>query len=107
AAKVGYDIESQIPKSMRDADGTTLRFIEVKGRAQGADTVTVSKNEILTSFNKPDEYILAIVEVDGDSTKTVYLKKPFSERPDFAATSVNYNITELMDAAEIILQRGD
>ena len=106
AAKVGYDVESQIPQSMRSADGTTLRFIEVKGRVKGADTVTVSKNEILTAFNKPDEYILAIVEVDGTLTKTVYLKKPFRERPDFAATSVNYVIKDLIDNSEIILQRG-
>ena len=106
AAKVGYDVESQIPQTMRVSDGTTLRFIEVKGRAKGADTVTVSKNEILTAFNKPDEYILAVVEVDSSATKTVYLKKPFRERPDFAATSVNYDIVELVGGSEIILQRG-
>ena len=69
--------------------------------------MTVSKNEILTAFNKPDEYILAIVEVDGGSTKTVYLKKPFRERPDFAATSVNYDIVELVGGSEILLQRGN
>ena len=101
AEKCGYDIESLIPPEIR---GTLspLRFIEVKGRAKGADTVTVTKNEILTALNKPDEFILAIVEVDGTNTKTTYLKKPFSERPDFAATSVNYNIAELMNSAEII-----
>lgn len=107
AAKVGYDVESFIPQDKRDAGGHTLRFIEVKGRVSGADTVTVSKNEILTAFNKPDEYILAIVEVDGSHTKTVYLKKPFRERPDFAATSVNYDIAELIGSSEIILQRGN
>jgi hypothetical protein len=107
AAKVGYDVESAIPQEKRGVDGATLRFIEVKGRAAGADTVTVSKNEILTAFNKPDEYILAIVEVDGANTKTVYLKRPFREHPDFAATSVNYNIGALMDFAEIMLQRGE
>lgn len=104
AAKVGYDVESQIPRSMNAIDGGTLRFIEVKGRMKGADTVTVSKNEILTAFNKPDQYILAIVEVDGDETHTVYLKKPFHERPDFAATSVNFNIIELVNGSEIILR---
>lgn len=107
AAKVGYDVESQIPQPKRGADGSTLRFIEVKGRVRGANTVTVSKNEILTAFNKPDEYILAIVEVDGTNTKTVYLKKPFRERPDFAATSVNYDIVELVGGSEILLQRGN
>ncbi|MCL1791863.1 MAG: SNF2-related protein [Peptococcaceae bacterium] len=105
AAKVGYDIESQIPKDKRDAGGATLRFIEVKGRAVGAETVTVSKNEILTALNKPDEFLLAIVEVDGERTKAVYLKKPFYERPDFAATSVNYDIVKLVGESEIVLQR--
>ena len=79
----------------------------MKGRTAGADTVTVTKNEILTAFNKPEQYILAIVEVDGDETNVVYLKKPFKERPDFAATSVNYNISELMKHADIILKRGN
>lgn len=107
AAKVGYDVESRIPQHMRTEDGNTLRFIEVKGREKGADTVTVTKNEILTAFNKPDEYILAIVEVDSSNTSTVYLKQPFRERPDFAATSVNYDIAELIRSAKIILRRGN
>ncbi len=105
AAKCGYDVESLIPKELRE-EAAPLRFIEVKGRAKGANTVTVTKNEILTAFNKPDEYILAIVEVDGLRTQTVYLRRPFRERPDFAATSVNYDIAELMGCAEILLKRG-
>jgi superfamily II DNA or RNA helicase len=100
-AKCGYDVESLIPADKRGTEGGMLRFIEVKGRTKGADIVTVSKNEILTAFNKPDEYILAIVEVDGTNTKTVYLKRPFRERPDFAATSVSYSIAELINGAEI------
>jgi uncharacterized OB-fold protein len=99
-------VESLIPRELRGTDSSPLRFIEVKGRAKGADTVTVSKNEILTAFNKPEEYILAIVEVDGADTHTVYLKRPFRERPDFAATSVNYDIAELTDGAEILLEQG-
>lgn len=106
AAKVGYDVESQIPNKMRGSDDSRLRFIEVKGRTKGANTVTVSKNEILTAFNKPDEYILAIVEIDSIATKTIYLKKPFRERPDFAATSINYDIIDLVSGSEIILERG-
>ena len=35
--KLGYDIESAIPGTGR------LRFIEVKGRVAGADTITVTK----------------------------------------------------------------
>jgi len=107
AEKVGYDIESQIPVEKRDKGGSTLRFIEVKGRAAGADTVTVSKNEILTALNKPDEYILAIIEVNGAHTETVYLRKPFRERPDFAATSITYNIKEIVAGSEILLTKWD
>ena len=81
-----------------------MRFIEVKGRASGAATVTVSKNEILTGLNKPEEFILAIVEVDGDKTKIVYLKRPFVQAPDISATSINYNIDDLLRYAEIVYQ---
>ena len=105
AKKVGYDIESLIPLDKRGNDGAPLRFIEIKGRVKGAGTVTVSKNEILTAFNKPDGYILAIVEVDGVETNTTYLTKPFQKPPDFAATSVNYSIDELIDSSEILLKR--
>lgn len=105
-AKVGYDVESWIPVERRKTDGSSLRFIEVKGRVSGNTTVTVSKNEILTGLNKPDEYILALVEVDGEETRTRYLRKPFRLKPDFAVTSVNYNISELLKNSEIILQRG-
>ena len=54
--KLSYDIESRDPRTGR------LRFIEVKGRASGADTITVTRNEILYSLNKPEDFILAIVE---------------------------------------------
>ncbi|MDR0391011.1 MAG: DUF3883 domain-containing protein [Planctomycetaceae bacterium] len=107
AAKVGYDVESTIPPYLRGADGASLRFIEVKGRGKGAKTVTVTKNEILTALNKPDEYILAIVEVDGNNTTTIYLKTPFRKRPDFAATSVTYDIADLISGSEILLKRGN
>ncbi len=95
--KCGYDIESRIP----DEPGR-LRFIEVKGRAKGADTVTITKNEILTALNKPDDFILAIVEVDGDATEHYYIRRPFNKEPDFGVTSVNYKLKELKEKAEQI-----
>lgn len=103
--KRGYDVESTIPVELRGANGSILRLIEVKGRAKGAETVTVSKNEIITALNIPEDFILAIVIIDGASIKTTYLKLPFRENPDFAATSVNYNIDELIGGAEVILRR--
>ncbi len=94
---LGWDIESAIPGSGK------LRFIEVKGRIEGAETVTVSKNEILAGLNKPDDFILAVVEV-GFEAETAsakglhYIKHPFRREPDFAATSVNYSLSELLNS---------
>ncbi len=94
AQNCGYDIESRIPGTGR------LRFIEVKGRMAGADTVTVTKNEILTALNKPEEFILAVVEIDGDAATPSYVRKPFHREPDFGVTSVNYELNELMAEAD-------
>ncbi len=93
--KLGYDIESRVP-------GTgNLRFIEVKGRVAGADVITVTRNEILYSLNKPEDFILAIVEFNPDNSHRVhYLRRPFHREPDFGVTSVNYNFAELLARAE-------
>lgn len=103
AIKCGYDVESRIPEDKRGTS-CALRMIEVKGRQKGSTTVTVSKNEILTCLNKPEEFILAIVEVDGDQTKTIYLKRPFKNAPDFTATSVNFDIADLIEESIIEYQ---
>ncbi len=93
--KLGYDIESRVPGTGR------LRFIEVKGRVAGAATITVTKNEILYSLNKPDDFILAIVEFrDGATHRAHYLRRPFQREPDFGVTSVNYDFGELLARAD-------
>ena len=93
--KLGYDIESRIPGTGR------LRFIEVKGRVHGADTITVTRNEILYSMNKPEDYRLAIVEfLDDGSHRVHYLREPFRREPDFDAASVNYFFKDLLARAE-------
>jgi superfamily II DNA or RNA helicase len=95
--KLGYDIESRVPPLGR------LRFIEVKGRVSGADTVTVTKNEILYSFNKPDDFILALVEfLDGESHRVHYLRRPFERSgvtTDFNGASVNFVFADLLARA--------
>jgi len=94
--KLGYDIESRVPGTGR------LRFVEVKGRVTGAATVTVTKNEILTSLNKPEDFILAIVEfLDDDEHWVHYVREPFRREPDFGVTSVNYNFAKLLSRAEV------
>ena len=95
--KLGYDIESRIPATGK------LRFIEVKGRRSDAETITVTRNEVLYSLNKPDDFILAIIEFrdDNDDTHRVhYIRRPFRREPDFGAASVNYNMKELLARAE-------
>jgi len=97
--KLGYDIESQ--NHREGPEKGKLRFIEVKGRVSGADTVTVTKNEILYSLNKPEDFILAIVEfLDGENHRVHYVRQPFRREPDFGVTSVNYNLAELIAQAE-------
>jgi len=93
--KLGYDIESHVTGTGK------LRFLEVKGRVTGASTITVTRNEILYSLNKPDDFILAIVEfLDGDSHRVHYVRQPFQREPDFGVTSVNYDFAELISRSE-------
>ncbi len=92
--KLGYDVESSVPGTGK------LRFIEVKGRITGASTITVTRNEILYSLNKPDDFILAIVEfLGGDAHRVHYIRQPFQREPDFGVTSVNYDFAELLERA--------
>ena len=93
--RLGYDIES------RDSVRGRLRFIEVKGRAAGAQTLTVTRNEVLYSLNKPDDFILAMVEFsEGGGERMRYLRRPFRKEPDFGVTSVNYDFSELWERGE-------
>lgn len=93
--KLGYDIESH------DRRTGKLRFLEVKGRDERAATITVTKNEILYSLNKPDDFILAIVELLTEGSHRVhYVRRPFRREPDFGVTSVNYDFAELLARAE-------
>ena len=75
---LGYDIES------RASHTGQLRFIEVKGRASGAEVISVTRNEILTALNKPKSYILAIVEfLENGGHRVYYIQRLFRREPDF------------------------
>ncbi len=89
--KLGYDIESRDPKTGK------LRFIEVKGRDARAKTITVTRNEILYSLNKPDNFILAIVEfTEENHPKVYYVRRPFRSEPEFGVVSQNYDFDTLI-----------
>ena len=94
---VGYDIESAIPEDKLETEGS-LRFIEVKGKAKGSPTVTVTRNEILTALNQPERFILALVVLDGTTAHTWYIRQPFRNQPDSAAASINFAIQELLQS---------
>ncbi|MFN2136341.1 MAG: protein NO VEIN domain-containing protein, partial [Candidatus Promineifilaceae bacterium] len=95
AEKLGYDIESH------DPDSGHMRFIEVKGRRPGAQTVTVTKGEIMCCINTPKQFILALVEVEnGRAAEPHYVSAPFQREPDFHVTSVNYNLPALLEQSE-------
>lgn len=86
--KRGYDVESRQP------DGEA-RHIEVKGRIEGGDTVTVTRNEVLTALNEPERWIFALVEVptaaamlDGAEPRVRYVQRPPFREPSFAEVDV-------------------
>lgn len=99
AQKCGWDITSRPPAN---ADGSLRqdRHIEVKGRAKGQTTITVSRNEILYALNQKDKFWLAIVMVDGETHEVpYYIPQPFSNEPDFGVASVNYDLQDLLGKA--------
>ena len=84
-----------------------------------ANTVSITKNEILTALNKPDAWRLASEEAptEPDSDEALimgeerqaygaladyvvrYMQRPFTCEPDFDATRVNYDRRELWATA--------
>lgn len=98
AEKCGWDVTS-IPPA-RDGKLPPSRHIEVKGRAKGQTTITVSRNEIMYGLNQAEKFLLAIVLVDGDRQEgPYYVTSPFTREPDWAVTSVNFDLQELLARA--------
>jgi hypothetical protein len=92
----GFDILSRPP------DGGRLLFIEVKGRVVGASTFTITKNEVLHALNKGDDYVLALVRVDGEHAQDVrYIRRPFtgSDEVLFGVTSLNVDWNDMFERA--------
>ncbi|MER9528524.1 DUF3883 domain-containing protein [Mesorhizobium sp. M0309] len=96
AEKKGYDIESRDPRAAH------LRFIEVKGRqAEGRDVI-LTKNEILSSLNAPEAFILAIVQVeDGFARDPIYVRQFFKREMGFAETAVVFDIADLVTLGSV------
>lgn len=92
AAKIGYDIESRDPKSGH------LHFIEVKGRIEGGDTITVTTNEMLVALNAEEQFVLAIVPIGtgGFAHEPVYVRKPFDSAPAQDACATIFHLDKLV-----------
>jgi hypothetical protein len=100
AQKCGWDITSYPPEA--DGKQTNVRHIEVKGRAKGASTITVTRNEVLYALNQSDKFHLAIVLVgEGDAIEgPFYLRNPFDAEPGWAVSGVNLDLDQLLSKSE-------
>jgi SNF2 family DNA or RNA helicase len=89
---LGYDFES------KDPDVRHLFFVEVKGRLACADSVTLTRNEILCALNEPERFRLAIVLVEnGVGRAPVYVTQFDFGQPGFGQTSATYALKQLLD----------
>lgn len=97
ADKCGWDITVYIDQ----AEGLALeRHIEVKGRAKGQDTITVTSNEVRHGLNQKEKFVLAVVVVDGDRPDSLhYIPMPFTKEPDWAEASKNLDLGLLLQRA--------
>ena len=96
AQKCGWDVTSYPP-----ADDGVLplpRHIEVKGRIAGADTITVTFNEVTYAVNQADKFLLAIVFVNPDDSVEGphYVANPFKREPESGVASINYSLKHLL-----------
>ncbi|MBK7583791.1 MAG: DUF3883 domain-containing protein [Myxococcales bacterium] len=89
---LGYDIESKESKESH------LFFVEVKGRLAHADSVTLTRNEILCALNAPERFRLAIVLIEnGVARPPVYVTHFDFGQPGFAQTNATYSLKHLLD----------
>jgi len=101
AQKCGWDVTS-LPCPI-EGRLPPARHVEVKGRAKGATTITVTRNEILYGLNQADKFILAVVLVDGDGVEgPYYIRRPFAQEPDWAVTSINLDLGQLLARGESV-----
>jgi superfamily II DNA or RNA helicase len=107
--KCGWDLTSYPPPVA--GVHPEPRHIEVKGRVKGADTVTITRNEILYALNQADKFLLALVLVGEDDSAggqpglpvidgPHYVRNPFDKEPGWGVSSWNVEIAALLARAE-------
>ncbi len=96
AEKCGWDLTAVMPSV--DGKLPRNRHLEVKGRAKGQSTITVTRNEVCTGLNQGDKFFLAIVVVDGDGYEGPrYVRSPFTQEPERDVTSINLDLASLLN----------
>jgi SNF2 family DNA or RNA helicase len=105
AEKRGYDIESFDPETGR------TWFLEVKGKYLEAETVTVTRNEIINSLNAADRSILALVKVPPEgsdaSCAVRYVRNAFERELSRDEVSTNFSLARLWDRGEDVGMAGE
>ena len=94
----GYDIES------RDGRTGCLRFMEVKDRHADAQSITVTRNEIMATLDSDDAFILAMVLVEKDDPlEPLYVTDParlFGAKPGFNEVHRAITVASIRAAAQ-------
>ena len=68
----------------------------------GADSVMITRQEVITSLHEPEKFILAIVSVTGGFAHAPrYVRGPLVERePSFLETAIQFDLPRLLERAE-------
>ena len=71
----------------------------MKGSRDGSP---ITRNEMLYAFNQGDKFVLAIVLIAEDDSieGPYYVRRPFDREPGWGVSSVNYDLSELLQKAE-------
>ncbi|ACS54513.1 helicase domain protein [Rhizobium leguminosarum bv. trifolii WSM1325] len=101
AAKCGWDLTSYPPAV--DGRQPDPKHIEVKGRVKGANTVTITRNEMLYAFNQGDKFVLAVAIVGENDVVDgpYYIPSPFDREPGWGVASINFSLGDLLAKAEV------
>ena len=90
----GYDVLSRSPDDPED-----LLFLEVKGRVQGALSVTLTANEVRRASNSAERFRLAVVLVEEDrASDPVYIRGDAYDfgQPGFDQSSSTFPLPSLL-----------
>jgi hypothetical protein len=79
-----------------------LRCLEVKGRVDTADTIMITRNELMASLNKEANFFLVFVSISsGVAQKPIYRPgRLMTREPEFGQTAIQFSIKSLLEQTE-------